>query len=55
VQRADLTTLSDRLLGPPCRLEGVGGGHVEVGVNPWIDTLDALEIVADEPIATSSA
>jgi hypothetical protein len=47
VQRAELTAIRERLLGPPCRLEGVVGGHVEVAVNPWIDTLDALEIGVD--------
>lgn len=47
MQRAELTASRERLLGPSCRLEGVVCGHVEVTVNPWIDTLDALEIRVD--------
>src|SRR5262249_34176719 len=44
VQRAKGTALRERLLGPPCRRNGMVGGHVEVAVNSWIDALDALEI-----------
>jgi hypothetical protein len=47
VQRAELAAARERLLGPPCRRNGMVGGHVEVTVNPSIDTLDAFEIGVD--------
>src|SRR5262249_22620018 len=47
VQRTELTSRRQRLLGSPCRLKGVVGGHVEVAVYPWVDPLDALEIGVD--------
>ena len=47
MQRAERAPLCQRLLGPPCRLQGVVGGHVEVAVHPRIDALDALEIGVD--------
>jgi len=47
VQRAEVATLRERLLGAACRREGVVRGDVQVGVDRWIDARDALEVGVD--------
>jgi len=47
VQRAEVATLGERLLGAACRREGVVRGDVQVGMDAWIDARDALEVGVD--------